>query len=433
MPQVGNSDRVPETFAAPAVIAALPAAEQCLLRCAALAELSALEQGICRVYLSPEHKQANAQTAVWLREAGCEVWEDAVGNICGRYAAATAAAPTLILGSHLDTIPDAGAYDGVLGVLLAIAVVAALNERQQRLPFHVEIIGFAEEEGVRFGATLITSRAVAGQWDDAWWQLTDAAGVSLSEAFSAFGLDPSRVADAARAPAGLLGFYEVHIEQGPVLEAQGLPLGTVTGIAGNRRLRARIEGQAGHAGTTPMPLRRDAGVAAALAVAELEALARRSGIMATVGQMTFAPGGVNVIPGSADFTVDIRAQDDASRDAALAEFRATLDALCGERSLTFTLDEFHSAPAMHCAPWLMQASDRALAALGHPPQRLPSGAGHDAMALAELCDSGMLFLRCTNGISHHPDEAVTLGDVAWAFAALEQTLVEIAADPLRWS
>jgi len=393
-------------------------ANRLLVRCDTLAAMSSMPGGICRVYLSPEHKQANALVLEWMTAAGMTARLDAAGNVRGHYPGSTADAKTLVIGSHLDSVPDAGAYDGILGVVLGIAVVEALHNAEQRLPFAIEVVGFGEEEGVRFGTTLMGSRAVAGTWDDEWWSLVDADGVSLSEAFNEFGLDPEAIESAALKRSELLAYVEAHIEQGPVLEEAGCPLGVVTAIAGAKRLLVEIAGQAGHAGTTPMALRKDALVAAAHGVMLAEQLAQQHALVATVGQISVSPGGVNVIPGMAAFSLDIRSGDDAVRDAALAEWRQNLSALCETRHLSLTVTETHSAPAVPCADWLQETMAQALKDLGEPTMHLPSGAGHDAMAMADICDVAMLFIRCTGGISHNPAEAVLAADVARAYSAL---------------
>ena len=402
------------------------AAEQVLEQCAVLATMSSMTNGICRVYLSEEHRRANTQVSQWMQEAGMTTHIDAVGNVRGRYAASFEDAPVLLIGSHLDSIPDAGAYDGILGVLLGISAVAELNAKAQRLPFAVEIIGFGEEEGVRFGTTLMTSRALAGTWDASWWSLVDDTGVSLKEAFSAFDLDPEAVPGAAMTAADVLGYVEVHIEQGPVLEAEDLPLGVVTAIAGAKRLRIRIEGAAGHAGTTPMELRRDALVAAARAVARAETIAQRFGVVATVGQLGCEPGGVNVIPGAAEFSLDIRSGDDAQRDAALEVFIADTQTDCKQRGLEIEIEHTHAAAAAPCAAHLQDVLESALIDLELEPKKLPSGAGHDAMAIAELCDVAMLFVRSPGGISHNPAESVIMEDVALAHQTLVAFLHKLA-------
>lgn len=397
-------------------------AARVLDRCRALAAISERPDAICRIYLSPEHRRANDIVAGWMSDAGLTVHEDAAGNICGRSGADDA--PTLLIGSHLDTVPDAGPYDGILGVLLGIETAAAL--RRYNLPFALEVIGFGEEEGVRFGATLMTSRAVAGTWDPAWWDLTDAAGVSLAEAFRQFGLDPAAIGDASwrgREPAGYL---EAHIEQGPVLEAESLPLAVVTGIAGARRLQLTVEGMAAHAGTAPMTLRRDALAAAARIIALVEDQARASGLVATVGRIHCEPNAVNVVPARAHFTLDIRSEDDTHRDQVLERILEQAQAICAERGLSFTHTQTHGAPAAACAATLQQAIARGIESTGIPVRHLMSGAGHDAMAMAMLCPSGMLFIRCSGGVSHHPDESVTIEDVAIAARAMQYTVLALA-------
>ena len=385
-----------------------------------------MPDGICRVYLSREHQRANERVAEWMRAVGMDTWVDAAGSVCGRYAGEQENAKTLVIGSHLDTIPDAGRYDGILGVLLGIEVVGALHAASRRLPFAIEVIGFAEEEGVRFGATLMASRAFAGTWDSDWWALADADGIDLRSAFAEFGLSAEQITQARRDAGSLLGYLEVHIEQGPVLESLDAPLGVVTAIAGARRAQISITGLAGHAGTTPMNLRRDALVAAAQGIALLEALAVEYGVVATVGQIECEPGGVNVIPGFVTFSIDVRAADDGLRDRVVAMFETQLQSLCEARSLALQVTPLHAAAAVACAPQLQQAFAAAVTQLGLSPHELPSGAGHDAMAVADVCPVGMLFLRCTDGISHNPAEAVTREDVAWSFAALERTVVNLA-------
>jgi hydantoinase/carbamoylase family amidase len=400
-------------------------ASQVMARCDVLAAITSAAPAIRRTFLTPEHRAANDQVAAWMRAAGMQVRVDAIGTVIGRHASDVAQAPVLLIGSHLDTVPDAGRYDGPLGVLLGIAAVECLRASGVRLPFHVDVIGFGDEEGVRFGATLLSSRALAGTWDDAWLALQDADGVTLAQALRTFGLDPDAVASAAIPTEALLGYLEVHIEQGPVLEALALPVGIVTAIAGTRRLLVDVRGQAGHAGTVPMDMRRDALVGAALGVALLESTAIARGVTATSGRITCLPGGVNVIPGDVTFSVDIRSGDDARRDAALDAFRAGFADLCEARGLQHAVREIHHADAAPCTPWLQDVFAGAVQALGLDVQRLESGAGHDAMAMARACDIAMLFVRCKGGISHHPDESVTAADVAVALGVLLGALGEL--------
>ncbi|WP_240914136.1 allantoate amidohydrolase [Microbulbifer sp. SH-1] len=395
-----------------------------LQRCELLASITAIEGGICRTYLTEEHRRCNRQVMQWMREAGMETHTDAAGNCWGHYAGSDMDGQTLLLGSHLDTVPGAGRYDGILGVLAAIEVVARFHRRGRRFPFHIDVVGFADEEGSRFGATLLGSRAVAGQWDSALLALCDAEGVSMAEAFIEFGLDPAKVATASRAGARLLGYWELHIEQGPVLEELDLPLGVVSAIAGARRCLFTLQGSAGHAGTVPMTMRRDALLAAAGAVQLVDAVARRCGVVATVGNIEVWPGVVNVIPGCCEFTLDIRSGEDQIRDRALAEIIDGIDALCDRSQVAVTYREIHSAAAVACAARLREAGSRALARCGLQDFSLPSGAGHDAMAMAAITDVGMLFLRCAGGVSHHPEESVDAADVALALDVLEAAVEE---------
>jgi len=387
-------------------------AERILDRCDALARCSEATGHLTRVYLSPELRSASQLVLDWMREAGMSVRTDAIGNVIGRYEGAQSGAPALMLGSHLDTVRDAGKYDGMLGVVSAIECVAALTARELRLPFAVEVIGFADEEGVRFGSTLIGSRAVAGTFEPATLDASDARGTTLREALRDYGLDPQRVGEAARRRDQVLAYVELHIEQGPVLESLDLPVGVVTAINGATRYQIEIEGIAGHSGTVPMHLRHDALTAAAQCVLAVEARAcGEAHLVATVGKLETMPGAINVIPGKVRFTLDLRAPADEQRQRAARDLSDSLQAICGERGVALTMTTLHENAIAGCAPWLMQQLDAAVTAQGYPLHRLPSGAGHDGMAMQALCDIGMLFVRCKAGISHNPAEAVTLGDV----------------------
>ena len=410
----------------PAVVRAQQAAtERILERCEVLAKLSAMPEGICRTYLGEEHRAANEQVAAWMQAAGMTVTVDAAGSVCGRIGSNAPDAPTLLIGSHLDSIPDAGRYDGILGVLMGIEAAQALASTD--LPFALEVIGFAEEEGVRFGTTLMTSRACAGTWDDAWLALTDADGVSLAQALEDFGLSSNDVnARCSRATQNLVGYLEAHIEQGPVLESLDLPLAVVSSIAGARRLEVVIEGTAAHAGTMPMHLRKDALAAAARAVTAVEDAANKHQVVATVGQIHCEPGGVNVVPGRCTFSIDIRAGADSARDAALDAALAEITATCAQRSLQLTVTPLHAASGAACDAKLQEAIANGIAHTQTTVHTMESGAGHDAMALAEICPVGMLFIRCTEGISHHPDEHVTASDVRYALAAFIETIQQLA-------
>ncbi len=401
-------------------------AEKVMHWCDQLAAISSHPENISRFYLTPEHKRCNELVAQWMQDAGMETWVDAAGNLCGRYDGKNPCAKTLILASHLDSIPNAGAYDGILGVLVAIAVVEQFYQNDITLPYAIDIIGFGDEEGTRFGSTLLGSRAVAGTWNPEWWELKDRNGISLKQAFIDFGLEPDNIHSAARNPDDLLAYIEVHIEQGPVLENENLALGIVTAIAGARRFSIDIEGYAGHAGTVPMPMRKDALVGAALGVVLVENIANEFDVVATVGKIECGPGAVNVIPGHATFTIDIRSGDDQLRDQAFAKIQHELDMICLNRNLVARWTEIHNAPAVVCADWIQALQASVLRDMNLHPYTLMSGAGHDAMAMADICDVAMYFVRCKGGVSHHPDESVTVDDVALAIDALSNTLQKLA-------
>ncbi|MBR0741535.1 allantoate amidohydrolase [Bradyrhizobium liaoningense] len=387
--------------------------EQILGRINALAAISEEAGKLTRVYLSKELREAAELILGWMREAGMNAHLDAIGNVCGRYEGEQAGAPCLMLGSHYDTVRDAGKWDGPLGVITAIACVADLNRRGKRLPFAVEVVGFADEEGVRFASTLLGSRAVAGTFDEGVLNARDREGVSMRDALITFGLDPDHVGAAARARRELLAYLELHIEQGPVLEAQDLPVGVVSAIAGATRLAARLTGMAGHAGTVPMALRRDALTGAAECIGAIEEFCRTdaNGLVGTVGYIHATPGATNVIPGEVSFTIDTRAPTDMHRKRAVGEIVRRIEAIAGRRQLVLQIDVTHENRTAPCAPWLKEQIAQAIDAQGFSVFELPSGAGHDGMAMIDVADVGMIFVRCRGGISHHPDEHVELADV----------------------
>ena len=380
-------------------------------RCDALARHSEQPGGLTRVFLSPENRAASELVLGWMREAGMRAAVDAIGNVVGRYEGERTGAPCLMLGSHLDTVRDAGRYDGMLGVVTAIECVAALNGRPRRLPFAVEVVGFGDEEGVRFGTTMLGSRAIAGALDPASLQARDANGVTVKDALRQFGLDPARVREVARRKGDVAAYAELHIEQGPVLEAEGLPVGVVTAINGFSRLRATLTGQAGHAGTVPMGLRRDALAAAAECVLALERVAKSDPeLVGTVGRIEAKPGAINVIPGEVQFTIDIRAPRDELRQGAVTEVATQIEKIARTRDVGCTVETLQQLGVAKCAPWLMQQFERAIAAEGIRVRKLPSGAGHDGMAMKTLTDIAMLFVRCKGGISHNPAESISEAD-----------------------
>jgi len=382
-------------------------------RCDALAGHSELPGGLTRVFLSPQARAATDEMLGWMREAGMQAKLDAIGNAAGRYEGESPGLPCLMLGSHLDTVRDAGRYDGMLGVVSAVECVHALSSKKKRLPFAIEIIGFGDEEGIRFGTTLLGSRAVAGIFDARSLEAKDPAGKAMRDALSEFGLEPKRIPEVARKKGQVLAYAELHIEQGPVLEAEGLPVGVVTAINGFSRLRVTLRGVAGHAGTVPMNLRRDALAGAAECVLAAEKIAKgHPELVATVGRIEAKPGAINVIPGEVGFTVDVRAPQDPLRKHAVAAIRSQIEQVSKDRKLECEIELLQEFGVTTCAPWLMAQMDQAVARQGFRVRRLPSGAGHDGMALGAITDICMLFVRCKGGISHSPLESITEADAA---------------------
>ncbi|MEX8502741.1 MAG: 2-oxo-4-hydroxy-4-carboxy-5-ureidoimidazoline decarboxylase [Leptothrix ochracea] len=378
-------------------------------------------------YLTEAHRACAAQLVRWMRE-DCgfdEVGIDAVGNVVGVYHGTEPQARRLLTGSHFDTVRNGGKYDGRLGILVPMAVVRELHRAGRRLPFGIEVVGFAEEEGQRYKATFIGSSALVGQFEPMWLDQLDAEGIPMRAALAEAGLDVAQIPALARDAARYLGFVEVHIEQGPVLSELDLPLGVVSSINGSVRLMGEVRGQASHAGTTPMGRRRDA----AAAVAELllfveQRAASVQHVVGTVGMLSVPNGSINVVPGCCRFSLDIRATTDAARDACLADVRRHLDEICAARGLHAQLEETMRAPAAPSDPAWQARWERAVAQLGLPVHTLPSGAGHDAMKLHELLPQAMLFVRGGNGgISHNPLESITSDDAELAVQAFK-TLVD---------
>lgn len=398
-------------------------AQTVMQRCDALARFSEEPGQITRRFATPALAQANAAVAEWMRAAGMTARVDAVGNLVGRYAADRADAPTLLLGSHLDSVRDAGRYDGPLGVLVALACIERLHAQGRRMPFAIELYGFADEEGVRYHTTYLGSTVVAGTFDAANLARLDANGVSMADAIRAFGGDPAALARARRGAEGLLGYCEVHIEQGPVLEARDLPVGVVTAIAGQSRLSVGFTGMAGHAGTVPMDMRRDALCAAAELVLAVEAQGRGTpGLVATVGQLSVQPGASNVVPGQVSMSLDVRHQDDQMRAQALAQLKARAEQIAATREVALSWQLVQQHGAVPCDPALSARLAQAIEAQGYPAPALPSGAGHDAAIMAGLAPMAMLFIRCKGGISHNPAESVAPADVAVAIETLGRFL-----------
>ena len=393
----------------------LSSAHQVIQRCRSVAECSEEPGFTKRTFLSEPMHQVHSRVRAWMKHSGMTVRVDAAGNLRGCRRSTNSAARRLFLGSHLDTVPHAGAFDGVLGVVLAIALVELLSGR--RLNYHVEIIGFSEEEGVRFDTPFIGSRAFAGALDPGLLALRDAAGITVSDAIRAFGLDPAHIPDAS-ADADALGFLEFHIEQGPVLESLGFPLGVVEAISGQSRLTVAFEGKTNHAGTTPMHLRHDALAGAAAWINLVETEARSvPGLVATVGRIDVEPGSTNVIAGRAWASLDVRHADDAIRTLVVARLLEHAHGIAARRGLSVSCSHHLDQPAVAMDASLTQMLERAVACSGYPVHRMVSGAGHDAMIVSRRMPAAMLFLRSPGGISHHPDETVLPEDVAAALAA----------------
>jgi allantoate deiminase len=404
----------------------LAAGRRLMARLDAFAAFSDEPRRLTRLFLSDAHRRAAQAFIGWCGEAGLEARIDAAGNVVARYEGKRAGAPAVMLGSHIDTVRDAGRYDGNYGALAALAVVETLAERGERLDHAIEIVAFGDEEGVRFRTTLTGSRALAGTYPEDALDQRDSGGVSMREALKAFGGDPERAGSIRRT--GVAAFVEAHIEQGPTLEAEGLPLGVVTAINGATRLEVGVDGVAGHAGATPMRLRRDALTAAAEMALAIEARARgEADLVATVGRFDVWPDATNVIPGHVQFSIDLRSPDDASRAAALADLEDRIAAIAAARGVRVSVGRTHDADAFACDANIIAGLKQAVEAVGVPPRLLPSGAGHDTMAIGALCPAGMLFVRCKGGVSHNPLESITLEDCALGLKALTRFVRDFRA------
>jgi beta-ureidopropionase / N-carbamoyl-L-amino-acid hydrolase len=380
-------------------------------------------------YLTDAHRACAAQILAQMQDCGFdEVSIDAVGNVVGRYRAATADAKTLLTGSHYDTVRNGGKYDGRLGIFVPMACVRALAQAGRRLPFHIEVVGFSEEEGQRYKATFLGSGALIGQFNMAWLDQLDADGISLRDAMAHAGLKVEDIAALQRNPADYLGFVEVHIEQGPVLNELDLPLGVVTSVNASVRLRGEVVGTACHAGTTPMDRRNDAATAVAELMLAVEARAAADGdSVVTIGQLLVPNGSVNVVPGRCEFSLDMRAPRNEQRDALERDVRAALQDIATRRKVHYHLEESMRASAAPSAPAWQQRWERAVESLGVPLHRLPSGAGHDAMKLHEVMPQAMLFVRGQNsGISHNPLESTTSDDMQLAVDAFSHLINQLA-------
>lgn len=387
-------------------------AQDVLARCGKLGSFSETQTGTCRTFLSPPTRDCHREIGAWLTAAGASVTVDAAGNLRGLYPASQSGSARLMLGSHLDTVPNAGFYDGVLGVLIAVALLESLGH--QSLPFAIEVVGFSEEEGVRFGAPFIGSRALVGRVDDELLNLQDKAGISVRRAIENFGLNPGEL---ARAMLGddVLAYLEFHIEQGPVLESLNYPLAAVEAIVGQTRMELIFVGRTNHAGTTPMHLRHDALAAAAEWIAAVENTAQKvADLVATVGRADAIPGATNVIAGEVRATLDLRHKSDEIRQSTTDALIESAQQIAVRRGLCLRSRTFVNQRAVAMDSYLVAEIEEAIRMTGSHPHRMVSGAGHDAMILAEKVPAAMIFVRTPGGISHDPAESVDLADVAKA-------------------
>lgn len=390
-----------------------------------LASWSETADGLTCTYLSTAHLSVAEELAALMKKVGLAVEIDTVENVVGRYDSSVPSTKTVIVGSHYDTVRNAGKYDGRLGILTAIVVAEHIVKNSVALPFNLEIVAFSEEEGVRFPASYIGSRAVAGRFDAELLEIRDARGITLAQALREAGADPTSIPALARRPSALAGYLEVHIEQGPVLLEADLPVGIVTAIAGGSRYAVKIDGEAGHAGTVPMSLRRDAVAAAAEITLFVEKRCRQEGLVGTVGRFTVTGGGaMNMIAGQCEISVDVRSGSDAARKAAVADILAEIERISARRGVTARAREALEAAAAPCSRRLQDAFAASIARAGLPVRHLPSGAGHDAVMFSGVTDIGMLFVRCGNGgVSHSPRETVTAEDADTAARILLDVLL----------
>jgi allantoate deiminase len=384
-----------------------------------LARFSEEPGRLTRRYLSASHMEAARHVEQWMQEAGLATSIDALGTVRGRLEGKRPGLPALLLASHIDTVVDAGKYDGALGVVTAIAVAEEIHERDIPLPFALEVLAFGDEEGVRFPTTLLSSLAVSGRLKPEWLNSRDVDGLSVAEALAARGLDPSGIAAIARKPEDFVAYFELHIEQGPQLEAAGIALGAVSGMSGPLRLEIAVTGEAGHAGTVPMQRRRDALAAASEMVLAVERIAAADPLLvATVGRLIVAPGAINVIPGLVRFSIDLRSPDDARLAEGEKAIRAAIDAIGRQRQVGHEITVLHKGRALAFDAVIIEACQTAIRRVGVEPLTLHSGAGHDAISFVGYCPTGMMFVRCLKGISHNPAESISLEDADLAQRAL---------------
>jgi allantoate deiminase len=413
----------------------IPIGERAEAMIEALAKISVAHDRLTRLYLTPQHKQAAELVGEWMVHAGMSVRMDAAASMRGFLPAGLDGARSsrrLLIGSHIDTVIDGGRYDGTLGVVAGILAVEEIHARGISLPFGLEIIAFGDEEGVRFPKTLIGSSTLSGVFDPSALDTTDYYGETLRDALIQFGCDPDALASEAYRSDEVVGYLEVHVEQGPILERSDEPLGVVTAIAGQSRHRVRIKGVAGHAGTVPMAHRQDALAGAAEFIAMVEEIAHQGEehqLVVTVGEISVKPGAVNVIPGEALMSLDIRANSHKARAETFDTLTERAHRIGSRRGVDFDIETVHEKPVVLCSPRLRGAIGTAIEDLtGRKSLDLMSGAGHDGLAVTHLTDVGMIFVRCRDGISHNPLEHVSVYDMGYAVEALVGTILEIARE-----
>lgn len=383
--------------------------------------------GVTRQCATPEHRATLDALTTWMRDLGMSVRQDNGANLIGRYASPNPDARTLLLGSHQDTVPNGGKYDGIMGVILPLALVKYLRENRIELPFHIDVVAFSDEEGARFSSTLLGSKVLAGTFDSDMLYATDDAGISLQQALEDFGCRPERIVEDRYAPEDVIAFIETHIEQGPQLELENLPVGVVSAITGIERHQLTIHGLAGHAGTVPMHVRQDALVGAAGVIRLVDALCRETEeLVGVVGKIENAPNGVNVIPQTTTLSIELRSPRDEIRRRAREQLLEQIDASLTASRLTFDHALTYEQSAVQCSEWLSRELEGAVQDSGITPRVLFSGAGHDGLAMQSLCDIGMLFLRCEGGVSHHPSEAIKPEDLTTAVEVLANVCRRLA-------
>lgn len=385
--------------------------------------------GVTRLCASKEHGQANDKLRQWMLAAGMQVRMDNAANLIGRYPSKEPNAQTLIFGSHQDTVPNGGKYDGILGVIAPLALVHYFNQNKITFPYHIDVIAFSDEEGTRFQSTLLGSKAISGTFEPAMLDAADAQGITMREALAQFGCQPELIENDAYQSDEVLGFVELHIEQGPQLEQAGLPVGVVSAITGIERHTLSIKGKAGHAGTVPMNMRQDALVGAAQAIHYFDQLCKgQDDLVGVVGKIENFPNGVNVIPQQTNITIELRSPNDTSRLEAREKLLEQIGQIMADYDLGYEHKLIYEQAAVTCSEGLSSMLSNATALAGIEPMHLFSGAGHDGLAVTHLTDIAMLFMRCKNGVSHHPDEAITQADLLSALDVLQQFCLLLEGD-----